>query len=634
MESIDRELTRRVVKSLAPPPKLTVSQWADAERRLSPESSAEPGRWNTNRAPFQRAIMDSVSDESTYKVVWKASAQVGKTEFILNVIGYFVDQDPAPMLIVLPTLELAEAVSKDRIAPMIRDTPALTDKVKDPRARDSGNTLLHKKFPGGQMTLAGANSPSSLASRPVRMVLCDEVDRYPISAGSEGDPTKLAQKRANTFHNRIFIETATPTVEGASKIDASYQESDRRRYYVPCPLCEKKQVLEWPQIKFDRAESGAPTNVRYTCSHCTGEFDDSRKDWMLLNGEWIAEAPFRGIAGFHISELYSPWKKWAEVVTDFLDAKSDPQKLKVWTNTSLGETWKEKGEAPEWKRIYDRREKFPQNQIPKEVVFLTAGVDVQKDRLEVEIKGWGRDKQNWSIDHRIYSGDTTDESDTGVWRHLDALLAETWRHPNEVDLPIRVLAIDSGFNTQRVYNWARRHPVTRVMVVKGTDNSAVLLNTPTAVDVAGKGKRIRRGMRLWTLGVGIAKSELYALLRLESPIGDAPFPPGYCHYPEYGEEWFKQLTAESLSKRTVKGFSRYEWVKDRDRNEALDLHVYNRSAAAMIGLDRFSPGQWDQEVLNIGGSVSVHAQPPQPKKAEGTPPVDSTPRRNGSFWKR
>ena len=624
MDSVEQNLTRRVAKLLAPPPKLTTSEWADAERRLSPESSAEPGRWNTDRAPFQRGMMNAREEPDVHTIVIMAGAQVGKSEVILNIIGFHVDRDPSPILLVQPTLDLAEAFSKDRLAPMIRDTPSLTSKVKDPRSRDSGNTLLHKKFPGGHITLAGANSPASLASRPIRIVLCDEVDRYPFSAGTEGDPVKLAQKRSATFYNRILVICSTPTIEGSSRIQQAYLESDQRRYQIPCPLCNGMQSLQFTSIKWEKDDRGRPINVRYKCAHCSGEFDDSQKDWMLLNGKWVADAPCRGTVGFHISELYSPWRRWSEIVSDFIEAEKSQETLKVWVNTALGETWKEKGEAPEWKRLYERREKYQIGTVQQPVIFLTAGVDVQKDRIEVEIVGWGKDRQSWSVDYRVFPGDT---ALVETWGPLDMLLMQEWVKADGCALRIRMMAVDSGFNTQHVYNWARRHPSTRVMAIKGLESAGTPLGNPSPVDISIKGQRIKRGFRVWPIGVSILKSELYSWLKLEKPSEGEDHPPGYCHFPEYGEEYFEQLTAEVLVTRLIKGFRKYSWVKTRERNEALDTRVYASAAAIACGRDRYTQEQWD---AILGQAVA----PTQQAKSlpSGSPDPSRPAKRKSSFW--
>jgi phage terminase large subunit GpA-like protein len=627
------DLAHKVTERLAPPPKITVSQWADAERRLSPEASAEPGRWSTDRAPHQRGPMDAVKEPGVQRIVLMWSAQVGKTEIILNILGYFMAHDPSPMLLTQPSLEMAEAFSKDRLAPMIRDTPALRARVKDVRSRDSGNTILHKKFPGGQLTMAGANSPASLASRPVRIVLNDEVDRYPRSAGTEGDPVALSQKRATTFYNRFFIEVSTPTIEGASRIAESFEESDKRFREVPCPECGGYQVLKFSNFKWDIDEAGRPVRVRYSCIHCPAEFDDSKKDEMLRAARWVATAPFKGTAGFHIWEAYSPWRRWSEIIADHLDALKSPDKLKTWTNTALAETWKEKTDAPKWKLLYDRRELYQIGIIPRDCVFLTAGADVQRDRIEVEIVGWTRGKRSYSIDYRVFHGDTAlDRTQPGSpWAEVDKLLMEEWPHESGVSLPIRALAVDSGFNTQQVYAWARCHSVTRVIAVKGSERASTILTNATKVDLKIDGRRVRRGFQIWNVGVDQAKSEFYAWLRLEKPMEGEPYPAGYCHFPEYGQEYFEQLTAEELVRRIDrKGYSFYQWEKKRERNEALDCRVYARAAAAFVGMDRFTDSHWETLEKEMGSVKPAVAKTSGKQDAEKK--EKKRRNRDGSFW--
>jgi phage terminase large subunit GpA-like protein len=638
-----RALARRVSARMAPPPPMTVSEWADEYRRLSPESSAEPGRWRTDRAPYMRGIMDAISDPRVRRVSVKASAQVGKTELILNVIGYHVDYDPCPMLLVQPSLDLAEAFSKDRLAPMIRDTPALRGKVRDARSRDSDNTLLHKKFAGGQITMAGSNAPSSLASRPVRKVLLDEVDRYPHSAGTEGDPATLAEKRMTTFFNRQAIWTSTPTIKGRSRIDDAWEASDKRRFHLACPRCQAWQWLKWAQIRWDE---GRPSSARYHCESCGEEIPESQKLELLKRGRWIAEGDFHGSAGFHLNELYSPWRRFEQIVSDFLEAKKNPETLKVWVNTSLGECWEQQGEAPEWKRLYDRREAYSSGSVPSGVRFLTAGVDVQKDRLEWEVKGWGRDKQNWSIERGKIFGDT---SGPLPWQELDALLSKQWRHDCGVLIGVRMLAVDSGFNTQAVYNWARRHPGNRVLAIKGQDSAQVMVGAPSPVDVTVDGRKLKRGFRVWPIGVSLIKSELYGLLKLEKPLDGQAYPAGFCHFPaDYDDEYFQQLTAEKIVTRTVRGYARHVWEKMRERNEALDLAVYNRAAANAVGIDRFNEHQWQAMAVGMGlverAPAPGSSSPEEPGSAEAPAPRSPAPapkperprpqRPRESFWRR
>ena len=298
-----------------PPPKLTVSDWADKERRLDGQSSAEPGRWYTSRAEYQRGIMDACCDPNVNEVVVMAGAQLGKTEAILNVIGYHIDNDPSPILVLQPTLSMGQAFSKDRVAAgLLSSTPCLSDKVRDPRARDSGNTTLHKIFPGGALTIVGANSPSGLASRPIRIMLADEVDRFPVSAGSEGDPIQLGRKRTATFWNRKVVMVSTPTNKGASRIEEAFEASYMRRFYLPCKHCHHDQHLRWANVRWEKDK---PETAQYMCEECGVLLSDSDRLWSIRNGQWVAEKPFMGVAGFTISGLYSPWTTLADGVREF-----------------------------------------------------------------------------------------------------------------------------------------------------------------------------------------------------------------------------------------------------------------------------------------------------------------------------
>src|SRR6056297_1122675 len=301
-------LKRTVQNALAvlkPPPDLKISDWADRNRRLSSEASAEPGQWRTSRAEYQRGIMNAISDAATETVVIMSSAQCGKTELQLCTVGYHIDQDPAPIMVVMPTERDAETWSKDRFSPMARDTPCLQDKIANPKSRDGNNKILHKRFPGGHLTIVGANAPSGLAARPIRLLLCDEVDRYPFSAGAEGDPVNLAKKRTVTFWNRKIVLVSTPTNRGASRIEAAFEESDQRRFWVPCPACGAEQVLTWDQVKWDKAADGShkPETARYECMSCEANWRDETRWAAVSKGRWIAEKPFEGTAGFHLNEM-------------------------------------------------------------------------------------------------------------------------------------------------------------------------------------------------------------------------------------------------------------------------------------------------------------------------------------------
>lgn len=548
--------------TLRPPPKFSVSEWADENRRLSPEASSEPGRWLTSRAEYQRGMMDAVSDPSVEQVVIMTGSQVGKTELLNNVVGFHIDQDPAPILVVQPTLEMAATWSSDRLGPMLRDTPALNGKVADPRTRDSGSTKLHKVFAGGHLTACGANSAASLASRPIRIVLCDEVDRYPASAGSEGDPVSLARKRAATFWNRKIILVSTPTIKNVSRIEQAYAESDQREYHVPCRHCGHEQVLKWASVQWTEDR---PDTAVYVCEDCGAAWDDADRLRAIRRGVWRAQAEFKGVAGFRLSGLYSPWTPLADAVRDFLEARKQPATLRVWVNTYLGETWEDQGESVDEIGIMTRREDY--EGCPNGVVLITAGVDVQDDRLEVEIVGWGRDEETWSLDYRTLHGDP---SAPQIWADLDAVLSETWRHPKGFDLPVRASCIDSGgHHTQAVYNFVRPREGRRIFAVKGVGGEGKpIVARPTKNNIGR--------IKLFPVGVDTAKELVFSRLR----INEAG--PGYCHFPlHYDAEYFRQLTAEQLVTRYHKGFQRREWRKVRPRNEALDCRVY---AVAAYGL--------------------------------------------------
>ena len=541
-----------------------MSKWADQNRKLSPEASAEAGQWQTSRAEYQRGIMDAVSDPNISEIVIMSSAQIGKTEIINNLIGYHIDQDPSPILVVQPTLSMAEAWSKDRLSPMLRDTPCLQGKVADPRTRDSGNTTLHKTFPGGHVTVTGANSASALASRPIRIVLCDEVDRYPVSAGSEGDPILLAKKRSVTFWNRKIVLASTPTIKDNSRIEQAFNDSDQREFYVPCQDCNHFQTLRWQNVIFNKDD---PDSATYSCEECGSQWDDSKRFRSIRRGEWRSEREFNGVAGFKINALYSSWMMLSDGVRDFLEAKSQPATLRVWVNTYLGETWEEQGERVDDLDLANRREEYGEH-LNDKVVIITSGVDVQDDRLEVEIVGWGRSEESWSLDYKTIYGDP---SSSTVWQDLDFLLNQNFKKENGKEFPIRAACIDSGgHHTQAVYNYARAREGRRFFAIKGIGGEGRPIITRPTTNNIGK-------IKLFPVGVDTAKETVYSRFKITQEG------PGYCHFPDhYDSEYFRQLTAEQQVKKFHKGFMRREWQKMRPRNEALDCRVYATAALAIL----------------------------------------------------
>lgn len=569
------------------------------------------------------------------------------TEFILNVIGFHVDQDPAPMIVMQPTVELAEAFSKDRVDKMIEVTPALQGKVADRKSRDGGNTILHKQFPGGHITMIGANAPGQLAMRPVRIVLCDEVDKYPASAGEEGDPIKLLSERAATFWNYKRVFTCSPTVEGRSRIQIEYEAGDQRVFEVDCPHCGHRHEMQWRSVRWP---AGQPERAAYHCPECGAAWTETERQRAIVAAMnrppavidgvhhgygWRAQKPFKGHASFRVSKLASPWEDMGKLAAKFEEAKASQELLKTFVNTQLAETWKERGDAPEWKRLYERREDYPTNRPPMGVRALTAWADVQKDRIEVEVVGWGRNRESWSVDYRVFMGDTSDV-DAPCWGELSAMLNEDWEHASGVRMRLDRLGVDSGYNTQTVYAWARKHDRARVMVTKGVDTAPVLIGVPQAKEVSAGGKRIQRGVRVWNIGTNLAKSELYGFLRLERPIDPAaPMPSGFCHFPQYGDEYFRQLTAEqSVARKNRRGYITYEWQKTRDRNEALDCRIGNRALAVAMGLDRWTEERWSERDAELGlnqpkTEPQKKAEEPQEQRKE-----QGIIRKPSTFWRK
>ncbi len=502
-----------------PDPLLTISEWADKYRILSQRASAEPGPWRTDRTPYLREIMDCLSPSSPIeRTVFMKGAQIGATEAGNNWIGYVVHQAPGPMMAVQPTVEMAKRNSKQRIDPLIEESEVLRALVSDPKSRDSGNTMLSKEFPGGVLVMTGANSAVGLRSMAARYLFLDEVDGYPGDVDGEGDPVNLALARTRTFARRKVFMVSTPKITGMSRIEAAYDESDQRRFWVPCPTCREFQPLKFAQLRWPK---GKPERAVYVCEHCSQEIENHQKQWMLARGEWRAN-PGPGwdgrTAGFFLSSMYSPvgWFSWGDAARQFEQAQKNPSLLQVFVNTVLGETWTLLGDAPDWQKLYDRREAYKIGIMPPGGLVLTAGADVQKDRIEVEIVAWGRGRESWSVDYRVLEGDT---SRPAVWTKLTGLLNETFATGSGLELPILQLAVDSGFATTEVYQWARKQG-NRVLVIKGDARAPALLGAASPVEVGPAGARIKRGVRVWPVNSGMAKEELYRWLRLERPTDE------------------------------------------------------------------------------------------------------------------
>ena len=564
------------LEGLRPDPDLTVSEWADQYRMLSNKASAEPGPWRTDRTPYLREIMDCMSSSSTVqKVVFMAGAQLGKTEGINNVVGYMISEAPGPAMFVQPTIEMAKRLSKQRLESLIHETPRLAEKVAPARSRDSGNTLFSKEYPGGILLLTGANSATGLRSAPCRWVLLDEVDAFPHDVDGEGDPCALAERRASTFSRRKIILTSTPTVKDMSRIEAEYLASDQRRYFVPCPHCNHMQHLQWKNLQW---RDGDPRTAAYVCESCGTHIREHYKSEMLRKGEWRATATGedKRTAGFHLSSLYSPlgWKSWEEIVGEFLRAKNDAPLLKTFVNTVLGETWEEEvGAKLGADGLRERAEFYESNTVPEGASLVTAGVDVQDNRVAVGLYAWGEGEECWLMWHGEIYGDPAGKK---LWSQVDDIINRTYPRADGESVKVSAVGIDSGGHfTSEVYAYCRERRKKGVFALKGqSQRNKPPIGKPSKVDINYKGQVLKNSAELFPVGVDTIKSTLFGRLK-HNETG-----PGYIHFHnEAGQEYFKQLTAERQVVRYVKGFAIREWKKKPgDRNEALDVLVYSYAA--------------------------------------------------------
>jgi len=564
------------LEGLRPDPDLTVSEWADQYRMLSNKASAEPGPWRTDRTPYLREIMDCMSSSSTIqKVVFMAGAQLGKTEGINNVVGYMISEAPGPAMFVQPTIEMAKRLSKQRLESLIHETPRLAEKIAPARSRDSGNTLFSKEYPGGILLLTGANSATGLRSAPCRWVLLDEVDAFPHDVDGEGDPCALAERRASTFSRRKIILTSTPTVKDMSRIESEYLASDQRRYFLPCPHCGHMQYLQWKNLQWRDCD---PRTAAYVCESCGTHIREHYKSEMLRKGEWRATATGedKRTAGFHLSSLYSPlgWKSWEEIVGEFLRAKNDAPLLKTFVNTVLGETWEEEvGARLGADGLRERAEFYESNTVPEGASLVTAGVDVQDNRVAVGLYAWGEGEECWLMWHGEIYGDPAGKK---LWSQVDDIINRTYPRADGESVKVSAVGIDSGGHyTSEVYAYCRERRKRGVFALKGqSQRNKPPIGKPSKVDINYKGQVLKNSAELFPVGVDTIKSTLFGRLK-HNETG-----PGYIHFHnEAGQEYFKQLTAERQVVRYVKGFAIREWKKKPgDRNEALDVLVYSYAA--------------------------------------------------------
>jgi phage terminase large subunit GpA-like protein len=592
------------LSGLKPEPQLTVSEWADEHRMLSSKASAEPGPWRTSRTPYLRECMDELSSSSpVQRVVLMFAAQTGKTESGSNWLGYVIQHCPGPMLLVQPTVEMAKRLSKQRLESLINETPCLRERIAPARSRDSGNTLFAKEFPGGILVITGSNSASGLRSMPCRYLFLDEIDAFPADVDGEGDPVSLAERRTTTFARRKILLTSTPTIKGSSRVEAEYLRSDQRRFFVPCPSCGEMQWLKWPQMKWEKEQ---PETARYECEHCKERFSEVNKGRMLAAGEWRATAPGDGkTAGFHLSGLYSPlgWLSWGEMVDDFLRAKGDAPQLKTFINTRLAETWEEQtGTRVDADGLMERVEGYERGVVPDGVLCLTAGVDVQDNRLAVSIWGFGRDEESWLVEHTEIWGDPSRSDESSVWRQLEVLVQGEYPRADGKKFKVLAVCCDSGgHNTSEVYDWCRRPRKNQLVVaIKGASTKGKPpIGKESKVDFNFKGRVIKRGASVYIVGTDGIKDTIYGRLRTNTKPGA-----GYLHFGKAADtEYFLQLTAEKkVTKYSRAGMPNSEYIKKSNaRNESLDTAVYAYAALHLL-YRRFDRRTiWDQLEARLEG---------------------------------
>jgi phage terminase large subunit GpA-like protein len=597
------QLEKSAYAAFKPPKKLTLSEWADEYAYLSAESSAEGGRWHT--LPYQKAMMDAITDPKIEQVTVMKSARVGYSKILNHIIAYHIHQDPCGIMVVQPTIEDAAGYSKEEIAPMIRDTKVLTNLVSDAKTRDSNNTILQKQFPGGVLSLVGANSARGFRRVSRRIVLFDETDGYPASAGTEGDQIKLGIARTQYFWNRKIVAGSTPTIKDFSRIERLFEQSDQRRYYVPCPDCNHMQYLRWPNMRW---QDDDPLTAAYACEECGVLIPHSKKRWMVERGEWRKTQPGNGRhAGFHIwaAYSYSPNAEWSNLVEEFLLSKNDPEQLKTWINTTLGECWEDEYASKVGADGLMERasvEKYEKGTPPKEVLMLSLGCDVQDDRLSMSVWGIGRNEEMYLVDRKVIYGSP---ARADLWKQMDEVLLDKYKNEDGIELKIDTAAIDTGGHfTQETYQYVRERSHLGLIGIKGMGQKGKPpIGKPTKVDINFSGKALRKGVQLFPVGVDTIKTTLHNRLK-DAELGD-----GYIHfYPTITTDYFQELTAERQVLRYKHGYQERVWVKKSNaRNEALDEMVYAYAAFCRFRQKYDRRTIWDQ--------LEKKRNPEEPKQA-------------------
>ncbi len=632
------DLTAAVrLQYMAPPPRVDVAEWAGRFRRIA--KGPERGPWRNERTPYLVEPMHCASAHSPFErtVLWFAT-QLGKSEVLYNAVLQRIHTDPQDMMMVQPTLQDAKDHSMQRFMPTVVQTPAMQGRVSMRRSRDESTAWTSRSIAGGfTIFFAGANSAASLASKPLGFAVADEVDKWPADVDNEGPPLGLLEERMSNFARRKLIIASTCGIKGMSLIEAEYLASDRRRYHVPCSHCGEHQVLLWGAkeewgIKWLKTDGGEPRpeTAVYICRHCGAAIEEFRKEAMLREGRWIAEAPGAGMgkrAGFWLNKLYSPlgWKSWAALVEEWHKAQEQQRignssSLKKFVQSSLAETWEEKGTGADSKSLTARAEGYPTGIAPRGALLLTMGVDTQPDRLEARIWAWGRGEESWLVErHIIYGDPNLDENTEGSpWTRLTEIRRTPIKTASGGDMLIEATGIDSGgHNTHAVYAYCRAHSAAKVLAFKGASKYGTpVLGKPTTVDVNWRGASIKHGVKLWPIGTDTAKHLLYGRMKINR-VG-----PGYVHVPEAFKptDEFEQMTASRLMPVVVQGKASLRWITPAGhREEASDCFVYAYAAACYLGIQTFREPSWAARESRYAPAIDLFSQPAQAVERTASP---------------
>lgn len=635
-------LRETIRASLKPPPRLNLVEWADSVRRL-PDNSAEPGQWDTSRVEVAREPMLSITQPEVQEVTVMCCIQLMKTELMLNAALYYIDQEPSPLMYVAPKKELAEAWSKERFMKSAKAIPHMAD-IFSANRRGEGNTILQKQFPGGQLSIVSARNPDDLAMRACRIMLFDEVDKYPLNVGAgeggsggEGDPIAVAWGRATTFGRRAKkIVACSPTIEGRSRVEQEYLNSDQREFYQRCPHCGHAEVLKWDKhVDMPKDGNGnyLPEHAAIVCRECDTAWSEGDRHKSIRTGYWEAKYPERTHHhGYRVSAFASPFTPLIKLAREWVNAQDNPEQMKAFINTRMAETHREQGEVPDWERLYERREPNTLGVVPEWAKLITMGIDVQKDYLIYEAVAWGRKKRSFSLDIGVIDGHISEDA---TREELGRLIEKIYPNTYGIAMPIELALIDSSNDTQDVYSAVHQLGTPRLRPIKGVDSLVTAYGTakPVSLDVDGVKRKV--GVKMWPIGVSVLKEQFYKWLNLSRPTDEAlaeggDYPTGYCHFPEWDTDYFKQITAEMLVERVdKKGYLVRVWEKLRKDNHYLDCRIYARAASVMLNLDEMTEDEWhareklyglapnkpEAEIADEAEAVQAKAPPPKKRRS-------------------